>query len=122
MPASAAPATPQADLIERLTAEGLIPLAEVARRLGHLRGTRPVHSSTIGRWVMAGRLLPDGRRLRLEAVRIHGQWVTSWPATVRYLAEQQPAPAPEVGAGPRSPLAREKAAEAAGRALEEMGA
>jgi hypothetical protein len=112
-----------ADLIDRLTAEVLLSLAEVARRLGHLRGKRPVHPSTISRWVTSGRRLSGGRTVRLEAIRVGGQWVTSWPAVQRYLAEQQrpveaagPAPAPVRSAGQRR-----RAGEAAASELERMG-
>jgi hypothetical protein len=114
------------DVIQRLTGEGLMPLSQVARRLGSLRGGRPVHPTTVGRWVVAGRRLPDGRRVRLEAVRIHGQWVTSWPAVLRYLAEQTAAHLPAdggtgAGSGPRSPAERTRASERAAAELRELG-
>ncbi len=108
------------DLIDCLTAEGLIPLAEAARRLGSTRRTRPVHPSTINRWVMHGHRLKCGRTVRLEAIRSGGQWQTSWPAVRRYLAAQTEAAAPPAAA--RSPVRRRREAEAAERELEQMGA
>ncbi|HET6576312.1 MAG TPA: DUF1580 domain-containing protein [Fimbriiglobus sp.] len=111
--------TSTADLIDRLTSEGLIPLAEAARRLGSTRRTRPVHPSTVNRWVMHGRRLKGGRTVRLEAVRSGGQWLTSWPAVRRYLAAQTEAAAPP--AAGRTPTQRRRDAEDAERELERAG-
>jgi hypothetical protein len=83
-----ATASDPSGLIERLTAEGVLSLGEIARRLGSLRGKRPVHASRVGRWVTAGCELADGRTVRLEAVRVSGQRCSSWPAVIRYLGEQ----------------------------------
>jgi hypothetical protein len=56
--------------LDKLIAEGLIGMAEVGRLLGTFRGGRPCHPSTPTRWCLEGVKLPDGRRLRLEHVRI----------------------------------------------------
>ena len=78
---------------------------------------------------MSDAVLPDGRRLRLRAIRFGSSWLTTdaWFADyVNTLTEahtQTPADgqAPDAGIV-RSPTARRKAADAAVKALEELGA
>jgi hypothetical protein len=48
------------------------------------------------RWITEGVRLPDGSRVRLEAARLGGRWLTSEPALRRFLAAQTP----ELGASP----------------------
>jgi hypothetical protein len=48
-------------------------------------GGKPCDFTTVYRAVTKGNLLPNGQRLRLEAVRISGQWVTSREAIGRYV-------------------------------------
>jgi hypothetical protein len=82
-----------------LMLERLIGLAHAARRLPPGREDKPVSPSTIWRWVVEGVRLSDGSRLRLEAVRIGGRWVTSVEALSRFASRQTPGfpstPSPE---------------------------
>src|SRR5437867_12449235 len=88
--------------------------------VGKGRGGRPIHESTILRWILRGLPGPDGERVRLEGLRIGGHWITSREALQRF-AE---ALTPDLGAGlqlPRSSEARRRSSEAAGRRLEKLG-
>jgi hypothetical protein len=92
-------------------------LSQAARRFPPFRESKPVAPSTIFRWIAVGVRLPDGTRLRLEAVRLGGRWLTSGPAIERFIARQTPnldaKPAPQ----PRTPRQQRRAAERAGKAL-----
>jgi hypothetical protein len=46
---------------------------------------KPADFSTVWRAVTRGTIQPDGTRLKLDAVRIGGQWITSVEAIVRYV-------------------------------------
>jgi hypothetical protein len=109
------------------------PLNSYLDRLpGHRGGRRP-HPSTALRWVTVGQPTPDGNRVRLRAVRIGGRWFSTdvWFAewvevlTRAHIPTEQQTPtdgqAPAAGVL-RSPTQRQKAADAAVRALEELGA
>jgi hypothetical protein len=64
--------------------------------------------------------LADGRRVKLEAIKVGGRLVTSRQALVRFLTAQ-PAEAVEPAPAPRTPGQRERAAEAA-EELKRLGA
>ena len=76
--------------VERLTAEGLIGVAQAARLVGTFRSGKPTHPSTISRWMLNGFALPGGRIVKLEHIKIAGRLATSKQALLRYLAAQQP--------------------------------
>jgi hypothetical protein len=108
-------------IVEKLTAEGLIGMAETARVLGTFRSGKPTHPSTPTRWALDGIRLPDGRRLKLEHIRMGDRIMTSKPALVRFLAAQQdPSIVPETNL-PRSPAQRRKEIEDAKATCEAMG-
>jgi hypothetical protein len=46
---------------------------------------KPADFSTVWRAVTRGTVQPDGTRLKLDAVRIGGQWITSVEAIERYV-------------------------------------
>jgi len=73
-----------------LANEKTISLMAAARLLPPGRRGRPVCLSTILRWILNGALLPSGERLRLEAVRCGGRWITSVEALERWCAKQTP--------------------------------
>lgn len=104
-----------------IRAENIISLTEACQSLPTGRRGRPVHLSCILRWITKGSLAPDGRRVRLEAVRIGGRWITSREALARFAEaltprfEDQPVPTP------RSASKREQANERAAIELESMG-
>ena|SRR5437016_13994703 len=103
-----------------ITNEQTLRLAEAARIVGKGRGGKPLHESTVLRWILRGVPGPDGERVRLEGLRLGGHWITSREAIQRF-AE---ALTPDLGAAPRlarSPTARKRSSEAAGRRLEKLG-
>ena len=97
-----------------LTTESMIGLAEAAKLVPPARRGKRCHLSTLLRWITAGVRAPDGSRVRLEAVRLGGRWLTSREALRRFAERltpnldqaQGPAPAAKT---PRSPAARERA-------------
>jgi transposase-like protein len=98
--------------IARLTAEGLVPVAAAARKLG-------VHPASVRRWCLRGASTATGGRVRLEHVRLPGKLLTTLAAVERFTqAIGSPiATAPAV----RSPAKRNKAADAAEAELRRMG-
>jgi hypothetical protein len=104
-----------------LTAENMLSLAQAARRLPPGRRGRPVSLSCVLRWVLEGAPGPDGRRVRLEAVRIGGRWLTSAEALGRFAAALTPRLTDESATAPRTPRQRQRAADLAAKRLEEVG-
>lgn len=90
---------------------------------GH-RGGKSVDPSTTFRWITRGAAAPDGRRVKLEAVRVGGRWLTSRGAVARFVAALTPASDPDTSTPPasRTPAARKRASEKAVAALKAMGA
>lgn len=78
------------EVVARLIEEGPFPSAPAGKLVGQLHGGRPVASSTICRWVLRGHRLPDGCRVKLEALRVGGKLCTTKQAILRFLAAQQP--------------------------------
>lgn len=111
---------PASDLVERLVGEGLLGMSAAARRLGEYRAGRPCHPSTVTRWATDGVVLADGRRVRLESLKLNGRLVTSWPALLRFISVQQPAGVDPVPA-PRSPTRRRRGSDAAATQLDRIG-
>jgi hypothetical protein len=72
---------------ELLDGKGLY-LAQAAKLLPRYRRDRPVSPSTLFRWIHDGVRLKNGERLRLEAVRISGKFVTTQQALSRFLDQQ----------------------------------
>jgi Protein of unknown function (DUF1580) len=105
---------------EVLNGSGLS-LAQAARRFPSFREDKPVAPSTVFRWVFDGVRLPDGSRVRLEAVRLGGHWLTSREAIQRFMEAQTPTFGDSAAPKPRTTKQRESAAERAGKVLEKMG-
>jgi hypothetical protein len=104
-----------------LTTEAMIPLARAAEMVPPARRGKKTHLSTVFRWVTDGAKGPDGRRVRLEAVRLGGRWLTSTEAVQRFAERLTPdldRPRPPAS---RSPGARERAAKRADRQLRRLG-
>jgi hypothetical protein len=64
---------------------------------------------------------PDGRRVRLEACRIGGRWLTSEQALARWSERLTPRVDAEQAPAPHTPAQRAKASDRAARQLEEFG-
>ena len=101
------------------TTERLIGLPEAARLLPTGRGGRPVTLSCVLRWVLDGAPGPSGERVRLDALRIGGRWLTSREAIQRFGEALTPRLDPDPP--PRTPTARTRASERAARELERAG-
>jgi hypothetical protein len=101
--------------------ETLIGLNEAARRLPPGRGRRPVSFSCVFRWITTGIPGPNGQRVRLEAVRLGGRWLTSVEALARWADSLTPNLDSEPGTPPRTPAQRSRASLLAARALEQEG-
>lgn len=74
-----------------LTTETAIPLTQAAKLIPPGRSGRKTHLSTLLRWVEAGAAGPGGSRVRLEALRLGGRWVTSREAIQRFAEALTPA-------------------------------
>lgn len=75
-----------------LLAETVATLNEIAKRAPSGRGagaSRSARHSTVLRWVSRG-VFVRGVRVKLEAVRVGGQWLTSLEAYARFLAACNP--------------------------------
>jgi hypothetical protein len=108
--------------------ETLLSFSQAARRFPPFREGRGVSPSTIWRWHRTGVRLADGRRVRLDAIRCGGRWLTSVEAVQRFIEAQTPDdPEPPAGVAvplsptPRPPTRRERAADRAGRELSRLG-
>ncbi len=104
----------------QLLAETLIGLCDAARRLPPGRGGRPVSFSCVLRWIKDGVPGPDGRRIKLEGVRVGGRWLTSVEAIARWadlLTPRDDEPAHAI----RTVAQRTKAAARADKELEQAG-
>jgi len=104
-----------------LSSERTISLAAAARLLPPGRRGRPVNLSTLLRWVLDGVKLPDGKRVRLEGVRLGNRWITSVEALERFAARQTPDLDDDQPKLSRTPTARQRASERAAKALEQAG-
>lgn len=100
--------------------EPLITLSEAASRFPGHRGAERLHPATLTRWILRGVRAVDGRRVKLEAVRVGCRWLTSEPALTRFAAAlcatHNPPPLSQ------SPATRRKASERAAAELERLGA
>lgn len=102
-----------------LTDEPLISLAQAAAPIPGHRGAARLHPATLTRWILKGVRAVDGRRVKLEALRIGCRWLTSRAALARFAAALGPADAPPP---PPSTAARARASDRAGAELERRGA
>jgi hypothetical protein len=107
-----------------LSNEDTFSLALAAQTIRPGRNGKRTHISTLIRWITRGARAADGSRVRLEAVRLGGRWLTSREALQRFaerltprLDDQHHAPP----SGARTPSARQRASERAARKLKEMG-
>ena len=100
--------------------EPRLSLSQAASRYPGSRGASRLHPATLTRHILRGVRALDGQNIRLEAERLGCRWFTSEAALARFAAALAADPKPETP--PRSPAERQRAAEAAGRKLQEMGA
>lgn len=100
-------------------------VSEVARLIPPFRGGKRGTPSLVTRWITDGVRGLGNARVRLEAVRLSGRWVTTAGALSRFLQAQQaelPGGDVAVPAGPAPTRSRRQGqAESAQRALEQLG-
>ena len=100
--------------------ETVLSLSQAARMLPPGRRGRPVTLSCVIRWVLDGVKTHSGR-VRLEAIRMGGRWITSVEAMQRFAAQQTP----DLKAGDppilRPLVSRHRAAQRAGEQLDKIG-
>jgi len=94
-------------------------LMRAARRVPRTRQDRPVTLGCLLRWITAGVIALNGQRVRLEAARLAGKWITTPGAILRFIRAQTPS-AEQATPRTTTPLRRSRAAERAGRQLEEL--
>lgn len=108
-------------LVEIQTGHGMA-LSTAGRRFPGVRGNAGVDPSTVFRWVTQGTKATDGSRVKLEAVRVGGRWLTSDQAIARFVAALTGGATAAETPAPRQPSARQRSSEAAAKQLEQMGA
>jgi hypothetical protein len=102
-----------------LTKEHLLSLAQAAKLQPNGRRDRPMSLSCVFRWVLHGVRGPDGKVIRLEALRLGGRWLTSREALQRFAEAQTPClDGAHDSPAPRPPSTRQRASE---RAAAELG-
>jgi hypothetical protein len=103
-----------------LQSEKLISLADAAKLVPPGRRGKRTHLSTVLRWVLRGARGPSSERVKLEAVRLGGRWLTSAEALQRFAERLTPRLDGEVRPI-RSVGARERANIRAERELARIG-
>jgi hypothetical protein len=101
--------------------EHTLRLREIGQYLPTGRRGKRLSLSAALRWVLDGVRLPDGQRLKLEAVRVGNKWITSLEALERFAAAQTPRLDGDPAPAPRTPTARRRASERAAKELEAAG-
>jgi hypothetical protein len=99
-------------------------LSEKMLRLEEVANLTGAHFTSVYRWVLRGVPGPDGRRIKLEAIRMGRCWITSHEALRRYSEALTPQPDDDgviPPMAPRSPSRRRKASERAARELAKAG-
>ena len=97
------------------------PLSRARRRFPPHRQGKSVTLSCLIRWITSGVRGPSGQRIRLEAARLAGRWVTTPQAIARFLQAQTPDLDNVPGPFPAAPNARKRASERAAKELERLG-
>ncbi len=108
-------------LLEEIEAGQGETLTRASRRVPRTRQDVPVTLGCLLRWITTGVIGPDHQRIKLEAARLAGKWVTTPGAIRRFVAAQTPRGNAEPTSLPRTPQQRSKADERAARKLKEIG-
>lgn len=89
-----------------------------------IRSTRPgknVHPSTVSRWILKGVKTPDGRRVKLRAVRLGWAWYTTRAWLDEFITASTPETAAPVATASRTLAERSRAAAQARKQLAQLG-
>ncbi len=104
-----------------IVSESLLSFHDAARMLPPNRVGKSVNFSTVWRWALKGVRTIDGHRVKLEAARVGGRWLTSKQALERFAAALTPPACTDTSAALRTPSQRERACDLAAKRLEEIG-
>jgi hypothetical protein len=104
-----------------LSTESVLSLRDAAKLLPPARLGRPVSFACVWRWVLSGARAATGQKVKLEALRLGGRWVTSREALQRFAEALTPRAEAVAVDPPRSSAGRRRASERAGRALTAVG-
>ena len=104
-----------------LNVEQPISLAAAAVLVPPARSGKRTAFQTILRWVTCGAKGPGGVRVRLEAIRLGGRWMTSHASLQRFAERLTPRLDTVSGETPRTPTRRAQAAGRAGKELDQIG-
>jgi hypothetical protein len=108
-------------LLEEIAAGEGEKLTTLARRVPSYRSGKPATLSRLLRWAMHGVRGPGGERIRLEAAKLPGGWISTPQALARFVHRQTPRVDGEPPPKPRTPAARRRANERAARELDRAG-
>jgi Protein of unknown function (DUF1580) len=103
-----------------LSSERCCSLAEATSHFPPRNG-KHISFPTIWRYVLRGIPGPDGQRVRLEAIRVGGRWVTSVEAVQRFAEALTPRLDADSAPMPRTPTQRRRNAAAASKRLSDAG-
>ena len=104
----------------RLLGENCLSLAEAARKLPRIRGSKPPHPSTLFRWATQGRRTKSGKIAHLEITRVGGTNCTSEEALARFFDRLNGVEPTDVPKKPKQ-TSLEKQAERAKKTLRQRG-
>ena len=96
-------------------------LSEQTLRIQEAAKIAHVSFATLWRWILRGVPDPNGVRVRLEALRCGGKWLTSREALERFAKRLTPDLTDEPRLLPRSLQKRRLASERAAMELQKMG-
>jgi hypothetical protein len=101
--------------------ENVLNLTQACALLPAGRGTARTHPATLTRWILKGVRGPAGKRVRLEATRIGGRWITSREALERFARALTPNFECSPAFRPGTAAQQKRAAERAGVMLQKIG-
>jgi hypothetical protein len=104
-----------------ITSEDTLTLTQACALLPRGRNGAKPHLSTLIRWITRGAPGPDGRRVKLAAVRIGAKWITSRAALQEFATALTPLLDNEESPLPVTVKRRSKANERTARTLEKLG-
>lgn len=108
-------------LASLILTKGSLPLREAAKLFPCVKGGRPLHPSTLSRWILRGVRVPGGGRVHLQAARCGATWVTNREAIETFLEAISARPGAPAAPPPRTATQRSRADAAAGRVLDRAG-
>jgi hypothetical protein len=73
-----------------LASDSIITIRQATTILPQWYGGKPVHFSRVFRWITEGILAFDGERIKLDALRLGGRWITSEEALQRFVERLTP--------------------------------